>query len=123
MGLRELFASEPRTCADDDEFGASRVCRPVPQRKLYNPAGIKVVTHEIDHRPQASDPLRGGATTSDHVDILGNSELHEAIIDIVTGHGENIQPQYFSRIRDFVKKIRWDGVGAQTTGDVPPPSP
>ncbi|GJN92257.1 hypothetical protein Rhopal_005287-T1 [Rhodotorula paludigena] len=78
------------------------------QRPLYNPAGIKVVTHELLHSPLAFDP-RGGPTTADHVDILGASELNDAILEVVAGQGHNVEEQYHSQIRDIARKIKWDG--------------
>ncbi|BGP52725.1 phospholipid:diacylglycerol acyltransferase [Rhodotorula sphaerocarpa] len=78
------------------------------KRPLYNPAGIEVVTHEILHSPQAFDP-RGGPTTADHVDILGSSELNDAILEVVAGEGQNVKDQYHSRIRETVARINWDG--------------
>ncbi|BGP12575.1 hypothetical protein JCM10213_004838 [Rhodosporidiobolus nylandii] len=79
------------------------------QKPLYNPAGIKVTTHEILHAPLAFDP-RGGPTTADHVDILGSSELNDAILEVVAGQGRNVKQQIHSRILDVARKIRWDGV-------------
>ncbi|GAA5934883.1 hypothetical protein JCM1841_002853 [Sporobolomyces salmonicolor] len=78
------------------------------QKPLYNPGGVKVVTHEILHAPLAFDP-RGGPTTADHVDILGSSELNDAILEIVSGHGDNVHEKFHSNIREYAKKIRWDG--------------
>ncbi|SGY34421.1 BQ5605_C002g01628 [Microbotryum silenes-dioicae] len=72
----------------------------------YNPGGSKVITHEIKHEPLAFDP-RGGPTTADHVDILGSSELNDAIMEVVSGNGEKVKNQYFSEIRSFVEKIKW----------------
>lgn len=42
------------------------------KRKRYNPAGLKIVTHELLHEPEGMD-LRGGPKTADHVDILVSS--------------------------------------------------
>ncbi|KAG0661838.1 hypothetical protein C6P46_003729 [Rhodotorula mucilaginosa] len=77
-------------------------------RPLYNPAGIQVVTHELLHSPLAFDP-RGGPTTADHVDILGSSELNDAILEIVAGEGQNVKEQFHSPIREIAKRIKWDG--------------
>ncbi|GAA6006558.1 hypothetical protein JCM10207_004972 [Rhodosporidiobolus poonsookiae] len=77
------------------------------KKPLYNPGGVKVVTHEILHAPLAFDP-RGGPTTADHVDILGSSELNDAILEVVAGQGNNVTDQFHSRIRDIAKRIRWD---------------
>ncbi|GAA5980923.1 hypothetical protein JCM10908_003920 [Rhodotorula pacifica] len=78
------------------------------KRPLYNPAGIEVVTHEILHSPLAFDP-RGGPTTADHVDILGSSEMNDAILEVVAGEGQNVKEQFHSRIREIVQRINWDG--------------
>ncbi|CEQ38692.1 SPOSA6832_00160 [Sporobolomyces salmonicolor] len=75
------------------------------QKPLYNPGGVKVVTHEILHAPLAFDP-RGGPTTADHVRL---SELNDAILEIVSGHGDNVHEKFHSNIREYAKKIRWDG--------------
>ncbi|GAA6031946.1 hypothetical protein JCM8097_003355 [Rhodosporidiobolus ruineniae] len=78
------------------------------KRPLYNPSGIEVVTHEILHAPLAFDP-RGGPTTADHVDILGSSELNDIILEVAAGRAkETVKEQFHSRIRDIVKRIRWD---------------
>ncbi|GAA6061346.1 hypothetical protein JCM10212_004827 [Sporobolomyces blumeae] len=77
------------------------------KRPLYNPGNVKIVTHEILHAPMAFDP-RGGPTTADHVDILGSSELNDAILEVVAGRGDNVKEQYHSDIREYAKKIRWD---------------
>ncbi|GAA6053369.1 hypothetical protein JCM3770_004134 [Rhodotorula araucariae] len=77
------------------------------KRPLYNPAGIEVVTHELLHSPLAFDP-RGGPTTADHVDILGSSELNDAILEIVAGQGQNVKEQFHSPIREIARKIKWD---------------
>lgn len=74
---------------------------------IYNPAGIDVITHEIKHEPMAFDP-RGGPTTADHVDILGSSELNEALLDVATGHGHRVKDKFVSRIREYASRIRWE---------------
>lgn len=77
------------------------------KRDRYNPGRIPVVTHELLHDPVLLD-IRGGPRTADHVDILLSSELNEAILDIVSGHGDRVQDQFFSRIKDYAAKIKWD---------------
>ncbi|GAA5845245.1 hypothetical protein JCM3766R1_003369 [Sporobolomyces carnicolor] len=76
------------------------------KRKKYNPGGVNIVTHEILHAPQAFD-VRGGSTTADHVDILGSSELNDAILEIASGNREHVKDQYHSNIREYARKIRW----------------
>ncbi|KAI9465682.1 phospholipid:diacylglycerol acyltransferase [Lactarius psammicola] len=77
------------------------------KRKRWNPAGIKITTVELPHRPEITLP-RGGANTSDHVDILGSQALNEIILKVATGAGEEIRDNYVSQIREYAKKIRWD---------------
>lgn len=67
------------------------------QRKRYNPAGIKVVTHELLHEPLAFDP-RGGPTTADHIDALGTTVVNEAVLQIASGHGCAIAQLRFDNI-------------------------
>ncbi|TFY81159.1 hypothetical protein EWM64_g2857 [Hericium alpestre] len=75
------------------------------KKKRWNPAGIKVTTVELPHRPVPSIP-RGGANTSDHVDILGSTALNEIILKVATGAGHEIKDNYVSRIREYAKRIR-----------------
>lgn len=51
-----------------------------------NPSMIKVFTREYKHRSEfcVDDPMRGGPGSSDHVDILGNDEMMEDFLKIVT---------------------------------------
>jgi phospholipid:diacylglycerol acyltransferase len=77
------------------------------KRDRYNPSRIPVITHELKHDPTAFDP-RGGDKSSDHVDVLGNSELNEAILDIASGHGDRVKDQFFSNIKQYASKIEWD---------------
>ncbi|KAF9453994.1 LACT-domain-containing protein [Macrolepiota fuliginosa MF-IS2] len=77
------------------------------KRKRWNPAGIKVTTVELLHRPNPIIP-RGGANTSDHVDILGSTGLNEIILQVATGVGDEIKDNYVSNIQEYAKKVRWD---------------
>ncbi|KAF8895699.1 phospholipid/diacylglycerol acyltransferase [Gymnopilus junonius] len=77
------------------------------KRKRWNPAGIKVTTVELPHRPNPMIP-RGGANTSDHVDILGSTGLNEIILKVATGIGDEIQDSFVSNIREYSRKIKWD---------------
>jgi len=78
------------------------------KRKRWNPAGIKVTTVELPHQPETTLP-RGGANTSDHVDVLGSNALNEIILKVATGAGDEVHDNYVSRIREYAKRIRWDG--------------
>lgn len=77
------------------------------KRPRWNPARINVTTVELPHRPVLSIP-RGGANTSDHVDILGSTKLNEIILKVATGAGNEIQDTFVSDIRDYAKEIQWD---------------
>lgn len=77
------------------------------KRKRWNPAGIKVVTVELPHRPIPSIP-RGGANTSDHVDILGSTALNEIILKVATGAGAEVEDQFVSNIREYARRVQWD---------------
>ncbi|CAE6392804.1 unnamed protein product, partial [Rhizoctonia solani] len=56
----------------------------------WNPHGIKVITQEMEHKPEPFDP-RGGQTTSDHIDILGSEALNLAVLRIAAGRGEDVE--------------------------------
>lgn len=118
------------------------------KRPNWNPAGIEVKTIEaslqcselhsvppsscllrkLPHRPDALDP-RGGATTSDHIDILGSTGLNEIVLKVAAGRGDEIgtscyvflllanehstcryktEDSFVSPIREYVKKMQWD---------------
>ncbi|OAX43686.1 Lecithin:cholesterol acyltransferase [Rhizopogon vinicolor AM-OR11-026] len=77
------------------------------KRPRWNPAGINVTTVEFPHQPVPNIP-RGGANTSDHVDILGSRGLNELILKIATGVGHEIENQFVSRIQEFARRVRWD---------------
>jgi len=76
-------------------------------RPRWNPAGIKVTTVELPHRPIPSIP-RGGANTSDHVDVLGSTGLNEIILKVATGVGDEIQDSFVSNIKEYAKRMQWD---------------
>lgn len=70
----------------------------------YNPAGIEVVTYEMQHEEDVFD-IRGGPKTADHVDILGRPELSELILRVAGGRGADIEPKIVSDIEKYVAKI------------------
>ncbi|KAF8200725.1 phospholipid:diacylglycerol acyltransferase [Pholiota molesta] len=77
------------------------------KRKRWNPAEIKITTVELPHRPVPTIP-RGGANTSDHVDVLGSTGLNEIILKVAAGVGHEIHDYFVSDIREYAKKIKWD---------------
>ncbi|KAH7915076.1 Lecithin:cholesterol acyltransferase-domain-containing protein [Hygrophoropsis aurantiaca] len=77
------------------------------KRPRWNPGGIDVTTVELPHRPVPTIP-RGGANTSDHVDILGSTGLNELILKVATGVGDEVKPNFVSKIREYSQKVQWD---------------
>lgn len=95
------------------------------KRPRWNPAGMQVVTVEvrawtsdaplldaehgtqIPHEPSPTIP-RGGGTTADHVDILGNTALNEIILKVAAGAGDEVQDRFVSNIREYAARVRWD---------------
>lgn len=51
---------------------------------------------------------RGGANTSDHVDILGSTGLNEVILKVATGVGHEVTDNYVSDIQEYARRIQWD---------------
>ncbi|KAG0699360.1 Lecithin:cholesterol acyltransferase-domain-containing protein [Suillus ampliporus] len=77
------------------------------KRPRWNPGGINVTTVELPHQPVPNIP-RGGANTSDHVDILGSTGLNELIIKVASGVGHEVEDHFVSRIREYARRVRWD---------------
>ncbi|KAG8890015.1 hypothetical protein FRB98_001450 [Tulasnella sp. 332] len=96
------------------------------KRKRYNPAGIKTVTYEVrypafsggiariliqflqmEHRPESMD-IRGGATTADHIDILGSRALNEIVLKVAAGSAEDVEDHFVSNVRGYAERIVWD---------------
>ncbi|KZV67287.1 LACT-domain-containing protein [Peniophora sp. CONT] len=77
------------------------------KHQRWNPANIPVVTVELPHKPISTIP-RGGANTSDHVDILGSQGVNEIILKVAVGAGDEVEDSYVSRIREYVRRIVWD---------------
>ena len=73
----------------------------------------KVVTVEYHHATQMLDP-RGGVTTGDHVDIMGNYELIENVLKIATGFGSTmVKDRVVSEIDDIVTDLEENGCAAE----------
>jgi phospholipid:diacylglycerol acyltransferase len=74
-----------------------------------NPSNIQVFTREYKHRSEfrVDDPMRGGPGSSDHVDILGNVEMMEDFLKIVTDFkAEDVeQDRIVSDIKEISKLI------------------
>ncbi|KKA28007.1 hypothetical protein TD95_004844 [Thielaviopsis punctulata] len=70
----------------------------------YNPAGSKITVVEMHHDPEPYNP-RGGATTADHVDILGRQGLNELILKVAAGRGDEIEDLRVSNIMEYAEKV------------------
>jgi len=73
-----------------------------------NPSGSKIIIREYDHRPEftVDDPMRKGPFSSEHVDILGNVEMMEDLMKIVTDHEvETMEDKILSDINGIVRRI------------------
>ncbi|KIM23021.1 hypothetical protein M408DRAFT_332589 [Serendipita vermifera MAFF 305830] len=77
------------------------------KRPRWNPGGIQVTTVEVAHEPEAYH-IRGGASSGDHIDILGGTPLNEVVGKVATGVGHEVQENIVSNIREYVKRINWD---------------
>lgn len=71
-----------------------------------NPGNARVVTREYQHEGsfQPSDPMRQGPKSSEHCDILGNHQVLEDIITIVSGG--SVDDHYVSNIKEIARKVR-----------------
>ena len=88
------------------------VIPPLPLPSFSLPFPTQRYTHasilrQLPHRPVATIP-RGGANTSDHVDILGSQGVNEIILKVAVGAGDEVEDSYVSRIREYVRRIAWD---------------
>lgn len=77
-------------------------------KSRMNPSGSKVITREYAHRTEfvADDPLRKGPNSGEHVDILGNHEMMEDFMKIVSDHDlDSITDKFISDIEGIVQRI------------------
>jgi phospholipid:diacylglycerol acyltransferase len=75
----------------------------------FNPSGIKVITREYLHQPEftVDDPMRSGPYSAEHVDILGNVEMMEDLMRIVTDHEiDQMEDKIISDIQGIVKRVK-----------------
>jgi phospholipid:diacylglycerol acyltransferase len=62
---------------------------------------------QLPHQPTLTEP-RGGANTSDHIDILGSTGLNELLVKVVTGHADEVKERFVSSVREYAKNMHWD---------------
>lgn len=84
-------------------------CRKGWKTKRLNPGGIQIKTRELPHRPvpMYQDP-RGGPSTSDHVDVLGNHGLLDLILHVASGNGDKIEDDIVSDIDKIAEQIDFE---------------
>eukprot|EP00611_Tribonema_gayanum_P026555 TRINITY_DN6353_c0_g1_i4.p1 TRINITY_DN6353_c0_g1~~TRINITY_DN6353_c0_g1_i4.p1 ORF type:complete len:502 (-),score=199.45 TRINITY_DN6353_c0_g1_i4:703-2208(-) len=70
----------------------------------FNPSKINVTTVEYPHLP-AGFSLRGGGTSGDHIDVLGNVELLEGLMAIAAGKGDLIRERVITNIKEVSASI------------------
>ena len=73
-----------------------------------NPSGIDVITREYANKDefQVNDPMRGGPSSSNHVDILGNADATIDLLKIVTGfQPETVKDKIVSDIEVIARRI------------------
>ena len=84
------------------------MCVDAWQREELNPSGSKVITREYSNKQEFSvdDPMRGGPQSADHVDILGNVDMTEDFLRIVSDFGaKNIKSHIVSDIENIAERI------------------
>lgn len=84
------------------------LCVDAWKRKHLNPSGSEVVTREYPHKPEflMGDPMRGGSHAADHVDILGNVDMTEDFLRVVSNHGaKKVKTHIVSDIVNISQRI------------------
>ncbi|KAJ3121824.1 hypothetical protein HK098_003338 [Nowakowskiella sp. JEL0407] len=76
------------------------------REKRYNPSMVPVLTREYKNIPPSMPSLRGGPSTSDHVDIMGNSEMLEDLLKIVAGKDDDMKERVVSQIKQVVRNVQ-----------------
>lgn len=72
-----------------------------------NPGGTKVVTVEYKNQQEFTpdDPFRGGPRSADHVDILGNLDMTEDLLRVVSDFEPRTESRIVSRLREVAEEI------------------
>lgn len=77
-----------------------------------NPGGVRPVLREFQHNPQPSHvfDLRGGISSADHVDIMGNNELIASLLHIVANQPNVTYETVHSGIRQIADRVQLPGL-------------
>ena len=73
-----------------------------------NPSGSEVIIREYQHRTEflVEDPMRKGPNSAEHVDVLGNHDMLQDFVKIVSGvEVDSITNNIISDIEGIVKRI------------------
>ena len=84
------------------------LCVDAWKRKELNPSGSKVITREYSNEGEflVDDPMRGGPRAADHVDILGNVDMTEDFLRIVSDFdSKDMKSLIVSDIENIAKRI------------------
>lgn len=78
------------------------------QETGLNPSGTKVITREYTHKQELvfEDPMRGGPYSADHVDIMGNLDMMEDFLKVVSDvETDTVQDRIVSEINEIAERI------------------
>lgn len=74
-----------------------------------NPSGVEVIAREYQHQHEflVDDPMRGGPKSAEHVDIMGNIDVSQDIIRIVTNFDSSkVDTNLISDVESIASRIR-----------------
>ena len=73
-----------------------------------NPAGAEVKIVEYNHRAIGlwGGGIQEGRFSGDHVNIMGNHEMIETVLEVVTGHGGDVEEKIYSGVREISDNVR-----------------
>jgi len=73
-----------------------------------NPAGAEVKIVEYNHRAIGlwGGGIQEGRFSGDHVNIMGNHEMIETVLEVVTGHGDDVEEKIYSGVREISDNVR-----------------
>ena len=50
--------------------------------------------------------IQEGRFSGDHVNIMGNHEMIETVLEVVTGHGAGVRERIYSGVRQIADNVR-----------------
>ena len=82
------------------------MCHKGWRSRALNPANLRVVTREFRHQPvSVYRDVRGGPSTGDHVDILGNTALLSDLLHIAAGETGELRDEVHSDIARIAANV------------------